>query len=168
MQFPRITAMPDAAHQWEIVPRGLFSWHYDMRCHGELIASLQMTFWTEGCNFTIADHPFAIRRVSLGREWFLLLSGDQSVGEAKRKFGLRRFELTAAGESWLLQPASWFSRIYRLLAANQEVGAIRPAGWLTRRRLADFAADVPPPIQVLAIFLVLVISRRQNRHPVGS
>ena len=91
----------------------------------------------------------------------------------RRGFWSRRFELTAtlddAHEKWLLQPAGFFTRTYQLLAADfkvgqREVGNIRPVGWLTRQRVANFADEVPLPVQVFAIFLVLVVSQRQQRR----
>jgi len=42
------------------------------------------------------------------------------------------------------------------------VGTIRPAGWFTSKRIAQFSDAVPPPIQVLAIFLVLILGRREQ------
>ena len=154
----------ETANLWEIVPQGFFSRHFDLKRGGQLVASLRMSFWTEGCEFSIAGHAFAIRRVSLWKDGFQLFAGDQSVCEAKRGFWSRRFELAAVDEKWHLQPAGWFTRTYQLLASEREVGTIRPTGWLTRARVADFADEVPPPVQVFAIFLVLVVNQRQQRH----
>jgi hypothetical protein len=160
--------MPDIGQQWEIVPQGIFSRHYDLKHRGEIVASLRMSLWTEGCDFTIAGHQFAIRRVSLWKDGFQLFAGDQSVCEVKRGFWSRRFELSAIEEKWVLQPAGWFTRNYQLLRGDCVVGSIRPVGWFTRKRIADFADEVPPPVQVFAIFLVLVVSQRQQRHSATS
>jgi len=37
-------------------------------------------------------------------------------------------------------------------------------GKFTRARVGEFAESLPPPVQVFAIFLVLVVSRRQQRR----
>lgn len=162
----------DSLNHWEIVPQGFFSRHYDLRLGGAVVASLRMSLWTEGCEFTIAGHPFAIRRVSLWKDGFRLFAGDDCVCEVKRGFWSRRFELSAAlddaNEQWSLQPAGWFTRTYQLLAGEREVGSIRPTGWFTRQRVADFTDAVPPPVQVLAIFLVLVVSQRQQQRAAGA
>ena len=109
----------------------------------------------------------------LWKDGFQLFAGDQSVCEVKRGFWSRRFELFAVDEKWVLQPAGWFTRNYQLLAADREVGqrevgTVRPTGWFTRQRVADFADEVPLPVQVFAIFLVLVVSQRQQRHSSSS
>ena len=160
--------MSDTTNYWDIVPQGAFSRHYDLRRGGETVASLKMQFWTEGCDFTIAGHPFAIRKVSVWKDGFQLLAGDESVCEVKRGFWSRRFELEApqddAREKWFLQPAGWFTRTYQLLAGDRVVGTIRHTGLLTRSRAAVFDDSGPPPVQVFAIYLVLVVSQRQQQR----
>jgi hypothetical protein len=160
--------MPNTGPPWEVVPQGVFSRHFDLRRGGETVAALRMSLWTEGCQFTIADHQFAIRRVSLWKDGFQLFAGDQSVCEVKRSFWSRRFELSAVDEKWTLQPAGWFTRDYQLLAGQREVGTVRRTGWFSRKRVAEFADEVPPPVQVFAIFLVLVVSKRQQKHAATS
>ena len=154
--------------QWQILPQGFFSRHFNLVRGGELVAALRMSFWTEGCEFAIAGHEFAIRRVSLWKDGFQLFAGDQCVCEVKRNFWSRRFELSAtlddSNMKWVLQRAGWFTRNFQLLANEREVGTVRPVGWCTRQRVADFDEEVPLPVQVFAIFLVLVVSQRQQRR----
>jgi hypothetical protein len=150
--------------RWDVVPQGIFSRHYDLRRDGEAMASLKMQLWTEGCEFTIAGHRFSIRRTSLWKDGFQLLAGPSSVCDVKRGFWSRRFELEAVEEKWFLQPAGWFTRTYQLVSGNRVVGSIRHTGLFTRSRVGEFAESVPPPVQMFAIFLVLVVSRRQQRR----
>jgi hypothetical protein len=150
--------------RWDIVPQGLFSRHYDLRRDGETVVSLKMQLWTEGCEFAIAGHSFAIRKTSLWKDGFQLLAGQSSVCEVRRGFWSRRFELEAVEEKWFLQPAGWFTRTYQLLSGDRGVGTIRHTGLFTRSRVGEFADSVPPPVQVFAIFLVLVVSQRQQRR----
>ncbi len=164
--------MTELTSHWDIVPQSAFSRHYDLRRGGETVASLKMQFWTEGCEFTIAGYPFAIRKVSLWKDGFQLLAGEACVCEVKRGFWSRRFELETSlddvKEKWFLQPAGWFTRTYQLLAGDRIAGTIQHTGWLTRARIADFEERVPPPVQVLAIFLVLVVSQRQQQRAASS
>lgn len=159
--------MTETTSHWDIVPQSAFSRHFDLRRDGETVASLRMQFWIEGCDFTIAGHPFAIRKTSLWKDGFQLLSGEASVCNVKRGFWSRRFELETVlddtKETWFLQPAGWFTRTYHLLTGDHVVGTIQHTGWLTRTRVGDFAEEVPLPVQVLAIFLVLVVSQRQQQ-----
>lgn len=147
---------------WRIEPERLLSRHFNLYCDDELVTTLHMTLWREGCDFAFADHAFAIRRKSIWKDAFQLLADEDPVCDVLRKPLSRRFELKTQHETWTLQRNGWLSRTYQLLAGEREVGTVVPAGWLTRRRVATFAAEVPPPVQTLAIFLVLVIGQRQN------
>ncbi|MGD9633528.1 MAG: hypothetical protein AB7G28_03375 [Pirellulales bacterium] len=164
--------MTEPSSHWDIVPQGAFSRHFDLRRGGETVASLKMQFWIEGCDFTIAGHPFAIRKTSLWKDGFQLLSGDASVCQVKRGFWSRRFELEAvldeAKETWFLQPAGWFTRTYHLMSGDSVVGTIQHTGLFTRSRVGDFTETVPLPVQVLAIYLVLVISQREQRRAASA
>lgn len=156
--------MLDNSNQWQIVPQGFFSRHYDLVRGGATVASIKMSFWTEGCEFTVAGHPFAIRKVSIWKDGFQLFAGEQPVCDAKRDFWSRQFEVSSVDRKWVLAPASWFTRDYRFLVGERKVGSIRPTGWLTRKRVADFSDEVPPPVQLFAIFLVLVVGQRQQKQ----
>lgn len=158
--------MPESltASRWEVIPKGWFSRHRDLFRDGSLVATLRMAMMKEACEFEIAGHPFAISRKSLWKDGFLLTSGGDGVCDVSRRFWSRQFQLTAVDEQWRLGPAGWFSRTYELMAGEEKVGSIKPAGWFTRRYLAEFQEDVPPPIQVLAIFLVLIASRRDEQN----
>lgn len=161
-----MASMPDS--QWQIVPQSWYSRHFNLMGDGQPVAALRMSLWTEGCEFAIAGHEFTIRRVSLWKDGFQLFAGDDCVCEVRRGFWSRRFELSAtlddANANWILQRAGWFTRDFQLLAGEHEVGTVRPEGWFTRRRVANFTDEVPLPVQVFAIFLVLVVSQRQQRR----
>jgi hypothetical protein len=158
--------------QWQIVPQSWYSRHFNLERDGALVAALRMSLLTEGCEFAIAGHEFSVRRVSMWKDGFQLFAGDERVCEVKRGFWSRRFELSAtldeANENWVLQPTGFFTRTYQLLSGEREVGIVRPVGWLTRKRVASFADEVPLPVQVFAIFLVLVVSQRQQKRSTTS
>jgi hypothetical protein len=148
---------------WRIEPQSWFSRHFDLYQDEKFITTLQMQFWQEGCDFTIADHDFSIRKASLWKDAFQLLSGGESVCDGKRSFWSRRFELTSTQDTWTLQPAGWLSMAYQFLAGSREAGRIAHAHWWSRRQVAWFHHNVPPPVQVLAIFLVVIIRQRRSR-----
>ena len=163
-------APPATDTTWEIVPQGLLSRHFQLKRDGEVVSTLRMALFREQCHFELAGHSFVIRRPSLWKDAFQLIAGSedgQSVCDVKRNFWSRQFVLASAEQRWVLRPAGFFTRTQVLLVGTREVGSIRPAGWLARRRLAKFSEEMPPPIQVLAIFLVLIVSRRQNQSSGG-
>lgn len=157
--------MPEAltTSRWEVVPQGFFSRHYDLLRGGQVIASLQMALIQEAGEFTIGGHAFAIRRESFWKDVFAVTCDDQPVCQVSRKFWSRQFDITSADQMWTLMRIGWFRRGHRLLVGEREVGTICPAGWFTRRRIAEFSDEVPLPIQVVCIFLVLIVSRREQQ-----
>lgn len=148
---------------WVVAPQGFFSRHFKLVREGQVVATLQMAMFTEACEFMLGGHEFAIRRQSLWKDAFEFTCDGAPVCSVTRKFWSRRFEITVADQLWTLQRAGWFTRAFQLLRGEQDVGTIRPTGFFTSQRIAQFSDSVPPPIQVLAIFLVLVVSRRQQQ-----
>jgi hypothetical protein len=151
------------ASRWHIEPERLLSRHFQLYHDDELVTKLTMGLWREGSQFTIAGHAFAIVRKSVWKDGFYLKSGEEVLCDVKRPFWSRRFELSTADQAWTLERAGWFTNSYRLLDGERIVGTIAPLGWFTRKRAATFEEQVPPPIQVLAIFLVLVAAERDRR-----
>jgi hypothetical protein len=152
------------ASTWAIEPRSFFSRHYELYQGNELIVELQMSYWREGCMFTVGGHEFEIRRISMWKDGFELVSGGDVLCYVRRGFWSRRFELTTADETLHLQPVGFFVPGYELLDRDRPVGQISRAGWWTRRRVATFDTEVLPPLQVLAIFLVLIVAARQSNQ----
>jgi uncharacterized protein YxjI len=157
------TAGVPASVSWRIEPQSLFSRHFDLYQNGQFITTLHMQFWQEGCDFRVGGHEFVIRKPAIWKDEFQLITGDGSVCDVQRNFWSRRFQLSAADQQWALHPAGWFSTQYQLTTGSRVVGRISRADWWSRRRVAEFAGDAPPPIQVLAIFLVLVVVKRQSK-----
>ena len=128
-----------------------------------------MSLWTEGCEFTIAGHQFAIRRVSLWKDGFQLFAGDQTVCDVKRELLVAPLRADCRGpELGAAAGRLVHAHVPARSPASAKRGTVRPAGWFTRRRAAEFADDVPPPVQVFAIFLVLVVSQRQQHHAAAA
>ena len=157
------TASRTTLISWRIEPQGWFSRHFDLYQDEKFITTLHMQFWQEGCDFRITGHDFTIRKPSIWKDAFQLLAAGESVCDAQRSFWSRRFDLVSAEQAWGLQPAGWLSAVYQLLAGEHEAGRVARAGLFSRRRVAWFDHNVPPPIQVLAIFLVLIVGQRQNK-----
>jgi hypothetical protein len=153
--------------QWHIVPAGFLSRHFELFQDYGRIAVLRMGFWREGCEFVIAGLPFVIERKSLWRDGFWLKSNGETYCDVTKPFWSRQFDVKAGDQTWSLRPAGWFTRMYHVLENGRVVGTILPAGWFTRKRTATFSSDVPPPIQVLTMFLVLVVATRQQNRSAG-
>jgi hypothetical protein len=157
--------LPEAltASTWMVVPRGLFAREFSLVHEGQEVATLKLALFKEACEFSLGGHQFAIRRKSIWKDGFEFSCDGAPVCSVSHEFWSWRYEIQAADEAWTLQRAGWFTRRHHLLSGEQEVGTIQPTGWFTSQRIAHFADSVPLPIQVLAIFMVLILARREQQ-----
>jgi hypothetical protein len=157
--------MPEAltTTSWLIVPRGFFAREFDLIREGQVVATLRLALMREACEFTLSGHQFAIRRKSIWKDGFEFFCDGTLLCTVAHTFLSSRYEITAADQGWTLMRAGWFTRRHQLLSGELEVGTIQPTGWFTSKRMAEFSDAVPPPIQVLAIFLVLILARREQQ-----
>jgi hypothetical protein len=151
------------ATTWMVVPRGFFSREIVLVREGQVVATLKLAMFKEACEFTLSGHQFEIRRKSIWKDGFEFFCDGTSICTVSHAFWSWSYEISAADQAWTLQRAGFFSRRHQLLSGEQEVGTIQPTGWFTSKRIAHFADNVPPPIQVLAIFVVLILARREQQ-----
>jgi len=151
------------ATTWMVVPRGFFSREYALVREGQVVATLKLAMFKEACEFALGGHQFEVRRKSIWKDGFEFLCDGELICAVTHKFWSWTYEITAADQVWILQRAGFFSRRHQLLNGEQEEGSIQPTGWFTSQRIAHFADSVPPPIQVLAIFIVLILARREQQ-----
>lgn len=151
------------ATTWMVVPRGLFAREYVLVREGEVVATLKLALFKESCEFTLRGHQFAVRRKSIWKDGFEFFCDDALICSVSHDFWSSRYEITAGDQQWTLQRAGFFSRRHQLLSGELEVGSIQPTGWFTSQRIAHYAESVPPPIQVLSIFVVLILARREQQ-----
>jgi hypothetical protein len=151
------------ATTWMVVPRGFFAREYALVREGQVVATLKLAIFKEACEFTLGGHQFEIRRKSIWKDGFDFACDGVPVCTVVHYFLSSRFEIAAADQGWTLKRAGWFSRRHQLLSGEQQVGTIQTTGWFTSQRIAQFADSVPPPIQVLAIFIVLIVARREQQ-----
>jgi hypothetical protein len=156
--------MPETltASTWLVVPRGFFAREFELVHDGQTVTTLRLALFKEACEFTLGGHEFAARRRSIWKCGFDFSCDGVPICSVKHNFWSWRYEIEAADQTWTLKRAGWFTRSHQLLSGEQEVGTIRPTGFFSSRRAAHFLDSVPPPIQVLAIFMVLILARREQ------
>ncbi|MFL6122899.1 hypothetical protein [Actinophytocola sp.] len=117
----------------------------------------------EGCEFTLSGAGFRVDRD--GRRHFLLTGPDGRIATADRQSGREWTVRTAGGELTLAKPSIWRSDWEVRGAAS---GAIRQEGWFSRTYSADVPPDVPLPVAVFVLYVVLVIFERQASAAAGG
>src|SRR5689334_17693665 len=135
--------------------RGFLKREYEIFADGSPVTVLAGAR-REGCEFSLSGTGYRIERD--GRKRFLLHGPDGRVAIAERRTG-REWGLQAvSGNLTLARPSMWRSG-WEIRGTT--TGAIRHEGAFSRTYSADMPPDVPLPVAVFALYVVLVIIERQ-------
>lgn len=152
-------------------PASWFSWDYQVERGTETIARLTFAWSAEAGGFVLGGRKFEVQRNGF-MGWvgaFQLSTGDQIVCNVRRpNLLVRRFELEfpTGRDGGGVEPritllaTSVFRQKYLVRRSGVEVGRIRAVGFLTRKAEASFSEELPMPIQLLLIWLMLLNWRR--------
>jgi hypothetical protein len=119
--------------------------------------------WREGCEFTLSGGSFRVERD--GRRHFVLTGPDGRLATADRQSGREWLVRTAGGDLTLAKPSIWRSDWE---VRGSATGAIRQEGWFNRTYTADVPPDVPLPMAVFVLYVVLVMFERQASAAAGG
>lgn len=163
----------------EVRTRGFYKARWELSVDGRpLVVLYQRSMWREDCQFELGGQPYVISKQR--RREFGLASGTGEHARAQLE-GSRRWTITsAAGSFEVLRPKFWSSH-WEVHASGgppasegvaggggQVVGQIRRKGAFSSRVLADIDGQIAPPLQVFALYLVLVMMRRAQAAAAAS
>ena len=137
--------------------RGVFKREYEIHSAGQLVTELTGTR-REGCEFSLSGTGYRIERD--GRKRFLLHGPDGRVAVADRQSGRKWAVQAASGNLSLVKPSVWRSG-WEVQRGGVSRGDIRHEGVFKRTYAADVPEDVPLPVAVFTLYVVLVIFERQ-------
>jgi hypothetical protein len=136
--------------------RGFFKSEYEIYSGGQLVTELAGRR-REGCEFSLSGTGFRIERD--GRKRFLLLGPGGRLAIADRQGG-REWALQAtSGDLTLVKPSMWRS-VWEVRRGGVPQGDIRQDGAFKRSYTAGVPEDVPLPVAVFTLYVVLVIFER--------
>lgn len=144
--------------------RGIFRREYDIYADGEQVTSL-VGGRRESCEFSLAGNDYRIEKVD--RRHFRLTGpqGQEAVAERQTS---REWRVHAkSGNLILAKPSIWRSS-WELRQRGTTRGEIRQDGAFKRTYSAGIPADVPLPVGVFALYVVLVIFERQASAAAAS
>lgn len=136
--------------------RGIVKREYEVSTSAETITSL-VGGRRESCEFSLSGEDFRIERDGRGR--FLLFGPDGRVATAERQTGREWAVQAASGNLKLVKPSIWRSG-WEVRQRGSRKGEIRHDGAFTRTYTAEMPGDVPSPVAVFALYVVLVIFER--------
>ncbi len=147
----------------EATPTGLFSRDFSIEAGGQRIAVLDVSWWKEAGEISIAGQPYRLYRESLLGAFVLERQGAAVARATKPSVFRSLFDLELADGLYSLRRAFVFGKNFSVYRGEVEVGSVQRAHWLSRRALIDLPADWPVPVQVFVFWLVLMIWNRRKR-----
>lgn len=148
----------------------LFSWDYDIRRGEEPVTRLEVASTRDSGGFNLAGEPFVVSRDGFAG-WFgsfQLTLGETPIATVERPSLFRRRYLirthsAAAAEPLAIAAAGWFTRAYRVSSGSNQLGTIRLAGWTYQTIHAEIDTQVPLPLQLFILWLVIINWRRDQQ-----
>jgi hypothetical protein len=142
------------------IPRSWFSWDFTLTDGDTRLGDIDFSTWREKGELKIAGAPYRVyREAVLGP--FVLESGGSVVARAVKPSSLSRRMVIDCGHSqYELQPASFFSRGFQLVAGSTPVGTLSASNFLTRRMNIDLPDSLPLPVRAFVAWLVIMLWRR--------
>lgn len=119
----------------------------------------------EGCVFSLHDAEYRVERVN--RRTFRLVGADGKVATAERRTWREWAIQTATGNLKLVKPSMWRSG-WEVQQRGARKGEIRHDGAFKKTYTADVPQDVPLPVAVFTLYVVLVLFERDAAAAAGG
>jgi hypothetical protein len=117
----------------------------------------------QGAFFSIDGVEFEIRREGMFSRHYTLRALDEVQAEAYRPSVFRgRFVIEAGEVDYSFEPCSPFGRSFELWDQGQVVGEVYPEGIFSRSVHGDLPEELPLPVRVFLLALVIMIGRNRR------
>ncbi len=122
---------------------------------------IDMGWFREAAQLTAEESVYrAARQGRLGSPFVLEREGVTMASTDKMRTWGRVIPVRWEAKRYELARESAWRRGYVLRDGGSAVGTIRPAGWATRRAVADLPDDLPLPVRMFIMWIVLAMWRR--------
>jgi hypothetical protein len=136
---------------------------YAVREDGVPLTELSFRALREGGRFVLGGVPYTLRRERMAGDFLLEGLDGAEVARARKPSAFRRrFELRHQGGALRIEPTSGWGRRYRVVDGGRQVGEVRRRSAFRRQVDTDLPDDLPRPVQVFVLWLVLLMFRRDE------
>ena len=147
------------------VPKGWFSWSFDIVEGEERIASVNLGLIREKGRLEIRGTSFEIGREGYASGDFFIRVGDHVVARADKPSAFRRrFEVSVGERRYTLTAANPFVRRFVLREGERRVGVVRPKNAFSHAALIDLPEEIPLAARVFMAWLVILMWRRRRKQ----
>jgi hypothetical protein len=145
-----------------VVPRGAFKNGFDLLDgSGRPVGGFTGSVWRENGDVEIGQERWEFRRERSRR---FTLAGPRGTYATAERPSLWSYVWHVAVDDrlYLLERPSWLSRRYEVRVGDRLVGGLTPKGAFSAKAEVDLPAEMPPPVQVFVIAVVMTQWRRES------
>ena len=147
----------------QATPRGWFSWNFLVSEGENDVADIRLAMLREAGELVVQDRTYRVNREGIMSGAFVLHEGDQEIARAEKPSAFRRwFQVRHDGKDYMLGAESAFRRKFVLKYGDEPVGSVYPANAFTRKCIVDLPADIPLPVRVFMVWLVIILWKRDS------
>lgn len=149
------------------VPKGWFSSIHIVSENDSEIGMIHSSGWREAGELTIKGSTYRVYRESMMGAFVLDGSGVILARAEKPSAFYRTLVVQHADKKYTLEAKSTWSSKFILLDEGQEMGSIYSEGTLKRKALGDLPEEIPLPVRLFMLWLVLILWRRSDSASSG-
>ncbi len=146
-----------------IIPKSWFSWNFRIMAGDRRVAEIETSLMSEKGRLSVEGMSYQAYREGMLHGAFVLDASGTVLARAEKPSALfRSFVLEHGGKSYTLAARKALKREFVLNDGESEIGTMAPAGAFTRRAVAELPEELPLPVQVFIVWLVLLMWRRES------
>jgi hypothetical protein len=150
-------------------PKKWYSWDFTLNdAEGRHVADVDLSSWRERGKVVFGGTEYRVRPEGLCGPF--VLEDDVSVRARARKTRLLgcEFEIEFEGDHYTLKKRSLWSHVIVLRQGAEELGTIRHTAWYKRGARVELAERLSPVLQAFALWLALLLWKRDAAAVSGA
>lgn len=150
------------------VPKGWFSSKHVVSETDSVIALIDFSGWREAGEITINGSIYRAYRESLMGPFLLEGGGGSILARAEKPSAFyRTLVVQHLDRKYTLEAVSTWSLKFIVSEGGKEIGSVYPEGTLKRKALGDLPEEIPLPVRLFMLWLVMLLWRRSDSSSSG-
>ncbi|HKF55531.1 MAG TPA: hypothetical protein VKJ45_08815 [Blastocatellia bacterium] len=146
-----------------VTPSSWFSWNFIVFEGDDQVADVRLAVLREAGELIVRGKAYRVNREGIMSGAFILREGDLELARAEKPSAFHRsFQVDHAGRNYVLGAESAVRRKFVLNENGETVGSVSPLNAFTRKCLVDLPVDIPLPVRVFMIWLVIILWKRDS------
>ena len=163
------SSKPSISRLWSNTSSSWFSWDFDVMHGSEQVARLSYHWLKEKGVLTIQGEEHRVYREGLMSGSFVLEREGMRLAHADKPSALKReLILNYNGIDYTIRPRGVLSSSFVVLEHDAEVGSVTKDSWFSYRSRVELPVEWEIPVQVFAVWLVVLMWKRESESAAAS